>query len=110
VPTPLPLVLTPGKRFIFLSCPSLIKIKCILIVQGGFALALQVCMYHTFIKLPPSLPLPTHSLSPYSPNIHSLLYCALYYIHIYMSYFNIFHSLTFSFSLQPPIAPTRHTH
>jgi hypothetical protein len=48
-------VLTPRNRFIVPSCPSFFKIKYILIVQGGFALALLVCIYHVFIKLTPSL-------------------------------------------------------
>jgi hypothetical protein len=62
----------PWKRFIFPSCPSYFKIKYILIVQGGFALVLLVCMYCTFTKLTPSLLFLTYSLSPYSLNIQQL--------------------------------------
>jgi hypothetical protein len=88
----------PRKIFIFLSCPSFLKIKCILIVQEDLFLVLKVCKYHAFIKLTPSPLLLTHY--HHAPLIfNSLMYSALYYIHIYMGCFNIFHSLTFSFSL-----------
>jgi hypothetical protein len=44
LPVPTPSIGTHlQKRFIFPSCPSFFLMKCILIVQGDFALALQVC-------------------------------------------------------------------
>jgi hypothetical protein len=60
------------KRFIFPSFPSLKKKKWILIVQGGFDLVLQVCIYPAFFTLTPSPPLLTNSLSPCIPNIQQL--------------------------------------
>jgi hypothetical protein len=60
------------RGLIFPSCPSFFKITCILIVQGGFTLVLQVCVDHALIKFDPSPPLLTHSLSSCSPNIQQL--------------------------------------
>jgi hypothetical protein len=54
-------------------------------------LVLQACIYHALIKLTPSLLLIL--LSPCSLIFSSLHYSALYYIHIQMSCFSIFHSL-----------------
>jgi hypothetical protein len=68
------------KRLIFTSFPSLFLIKCISIVQGGFALVLQVCIYHALIRLMP----PRYLLILYlhAPLIfYILLYSTLYYIH-----------------------------
>jgi hypothetical protein len=56
---------TPGKDLFFPPALHFLKkAKYILIVQGSFTLALQVCIYRAFIKLTPAPPLPTHSLSP----------------------------------------------
>jgi hypothetical protein len=64
-------------------------------------------LYISFFNQINSLPLlRTHSLSPCSPNIQQL---TVQYIILYsyiMGCFNIFHSLTFSFSLPPLIAPS----
>jgi hypothetical protein len=81
---PPPTGIHPQKRFIFPSCPSFLKIKCILIVQGGFALVLQLCTYRAFIKLTPPLCnlLILYHRAPLI--VDSLLYSALYYIHICM--------------------------
>jgi hypothetical protein len=98
----LPLVSTPGKDICF---PLLFTfLKCILIVQGGFAVILQACIYHALIKLAP--PLLTLSLSPCSPNVQQLTvqYIMLYsYIDGLFQYFN---SVTFSLPLLPPVGPS----
>jgi hypothetical protein len=52
VPTPSHWYSTLDKIYFF-SCLSFFLIKCVLIVQGGFALVLQVCIYHALIKLIP---------------------------------------------------------
>jgi hypothetical protein len=69
----------PQKRLSFPTCTSFFKIKYTLIVQGGFALVLQVCLYHALIKLTSS---PHYLLILYhcAPLIlNRLLYSALYY-------------------------------
>jgi hypothetical protein len=99
---------TAGKHLLFSPALHFLKTKCILIVQGGFALILQVCIYCVFIKLTSSPALLTHYLSPCSPNIQQLtVKCIILYSYI-ESY--IFHSLTFSFSFLPPIAPSYRPH
>jgi hypothetical protein len=65
-------------------------------------LVLQACMYRALSKLTPSPLLTLYHHAPLTFN--RLLYSALYsYID---GCFNIFHSLTFSLSLLPPIAPS----
>jgi hypothetical protein len=84
------------EKIFFPSCPSFLKIKCILIVQGDFNLILQVRICHDFIKLTPSPPLLTYSLSLRSPNIQQLtIQCIILYSYIdgffqYFSFSNIF--------------------
>jgi hypothetical protein len=74
-------------------------------VEGGFTLVFQACIYHALIKLTPS-PYYLLILYHHAPLIlNSLQYSALYYIHIETGCFNIFHSLTFSLPLLPPIDP-----
>jgi hypothetical protein len=83
----------PQKKPVFPLCSSFLFIECILIVQEGFTLVLQVCIYCALIKSSPS-PCYLLILSHYAPIIvNSLLYRTLYYIHIWMAYFNIFYSL-----------------
>jgi hypothetical protein len=52
-------------------------LKCRLIVQGGFAMELQVCIYHALIKLTPI----THSFSitmlPYYSIAYSTINCII---------------------------------
>jgi hypothetical protein len=64
--TSLQLVPTPGKDLFY---PSVLNFffKCILIVQGGFTLVLQACIYRALVKLTTSLI--TFSLLPCSRNI-----------------------------------------
>jgi hypothetical protein len=49
IPTHLSLVPIPGKDLV--CSPASFFKKCILIVQEGFALVLQACLYHALIKL-----------------------------------------------------------
>jgi hypothetical protein len=71
---------TPEKTY-FSLLPFIILMEYILIVQGGFALVLQVCIYHVFIKLTPSPLLFTHSLSPCSPNFQQFtVLCIMLYL------------------------------
>jgi hypothetical protein len=73
----LPLAHTSRRKLFFLPALHYFLIKCILVVQGSFALALQVWIYHTLIKLTP--PLLTHSLSSCFPNIGQLtLQCIIF--------------------------------
>jgi hypothetical protein len=105
LPTPFPLVPTHGKDLFF--PPALhfknmknLKSKCTLMVQGHFTLVLPICMYHAFI---PSI---TYSFSSTMLPSYSTVYWAVhYFIFIYRWFFQyLFYSLTFSFSLLPPIA------
>jgi hypothetical protein len=105
VPTSLPLILILKKTYF---SPTLhFLTKCILIVQGGFALVLQVCMYHALIKFTSStLLLLTHFLSPCSPNIQQLtVKCIILYLYVDGS-FQYFYSLTFSLPLLSPEVPS----
>jgi hypothetical protein len=95
----------PQKRSILPSSPPFLK-KYIMIVEGGYTLVLQACVYYALIKLTPLL---HHLLFLYhhAPLIFSSLqYGMLYYIHIQMGCFDIFYSLTFSFLLPPPVIPS----
>jgi hypothetical protein len=105
VPIHLPLVCLPRKDLFFLAALHFLKIMYILVVQGDFALVLQACIYHALIKLTP----PLYLLIFYHQALlifNNLQYSALYYIHIYMGYFNIFHSLVFFYLLLPPVVPS----
>jgi hypothetical protein len=82
--------------------PSFIFLKCILIVQGGFTLAFQTCIYHAVIRLNPLHYL--LFLYYHAPLLFRSLQCIMfYYLHIQIESFNIFHSLTLSFPLLPPV-------
>jgi hypothetical protein len=76
---PIPLLLTPRKNLLY--TPGMhFYLKCMLIVQGGFVLALQTYIYHALFKLAPSLLL---FLYHYAPLIFNNLRCiTLYCIHI----------------------------
>jgi hypothetical protein len=102
VSTHLPLIITPGKD-LFLPT-ALHFLKCILIIQRGFALVFQACIYHTLIKLIPS-PFYLHILyHNVSLILKNLQYTTLYYIYISVGCFNIFisqHLFTSSASHSP---------
>jgi hypothetical protein len=90
MPSPLPVVLTSGKDLLY--PPAYFCLKCILIVQRGFSLAFQAFICHSLIKLtPPLLFLYHHAFLLFN----SLQCSTLYYIHIQMSCFHVFHSLKF---------------
>jgi hypothetical protein len=99
--------LVPSPRKELLYPPVLhFLLKCILLVQGGFTLALPACIYHALSKLIPSphyLLILYHHASLIFNNLQS---STLYYIQIWVGHFNIFHSLTFSFLLLSPIIPS----
>jgi hypothetical protein len=80
-PYSLPTVILSWRRPVFPSCSLFFFIKCLLIVQGRFALVFQACICHALIKLTSPLLL-IHSLSPCSLIFSSLQYSVLYYIHI----------------------------
>jgi hypothetical protein len=70
---PPPIGTCPWKKIYFsLLLLIIFLINCILIVQEHFTLVLPICIYRAFIKLVPSLPLLTHSLSTCFPNIRQL--------------------------------------
>jgi hypothetical protein len=73
-PYALPLLLVPvPRKGLVLTRPSLFK-KYIVIVQGDFALAFDICIYHALIRLTPSIYCIT--LLPYYLTAYSaLLYC-----------------------------------
>jgi hypothetical protein len=79
-----------------------------LIIQEGFALALQICMCHALIKL--TTPLLILSLSLCSSNIQQLTVHNLYYIHIQMSSFQYFSFCSIFLSTSASCCPLRQTH
>jgi hypothetical protein len=106
VPSPLTLVPTPGKdRFHLLPFTFF---KCILIVQRGFALLLQVCVYRALIKLtsqPPYLLILCH----HAPLIFNSIQFSALYSYIdglfqYFSFSNIF------FTYPTSCSPFRQAH
>jgi hypothetical protein len=95
------LVPTSCKDLFYL--PALCFLKCILIVQGCFTSAFQTYTFGSLIRLT----VPHYLLFLYhpAPLLFSSIQCVvLYYRHTQMQCFNIFHSLTFSFTW-PPIVP-----
>jgi hypothetical protein len=110
IPIALPLVPPPGKVLFFPPALHFFLIKCMLIVQEGYSLVHQDCIYHAFIKLTPSPPLFTHPLSPYSPNIqHLTIQCIV----LYSRMCGLFQKFSFSnlFFLSPNFcSPLREIH
>jgi hypothetical protein len=81
----------PQKK-LFPFCHTLF-IKCLLVVQGGFALVLQVCIYHALIKL---IPAPYYLLILYdhASLIFNSLFATHYIIIIYRWVISIFFILS----------------
>jgi hypothetical protein len=83
------------KRYILPSCYSFCK-NCLFIVQGDFALVLQVCIYCVFMKFNPTPLLLLYFLSACSSNSQQFtVQCKILYSYIdglfwYFSFFNIF--------------------
>jgi hypothetical protein len=74
--------------------------KYILIAQGDFTLVFHTCIYRTLIRLTPSI---TFSLSHCSPIIQQLsMHFVIPSSYTDAMYFNIIHSLSFSFPLPSP--------
>jgi hypothetical protein len=76
---PTPPTGTHSQKKLGVSCPSFFRRM--LIVQGVFAVALQACICHAFIKLTHSHPLLAHSLSPRYPNsqqhtVQCIIFCS----------------------------------
>jgi hypothetical protein len=85
------------EKIYFFLLPFILKIRCILIVQGCFTLVLQRSVDIMFLSnYPPSPLLLTLSLSPCSPHIQQLtVQCIILYSYIdglfqYFSFSNIF--------------------
>jgi hypothetical protein len=102
VPSPSPWYTSPEKIYFSLLLYIFLNWVYIDSSRGGLHLGTSDLYIWCFYQINPSPPLLTHFLSHAPLIFNSLLYSALYYIHIQMGCFNIFHSLTFSFSLPPP--------
>jgi hypothetical protein len=76
-------------------------LKCILIAQGGFALAFQTCIYCTLIRLTPSITL--FSLSCSSIIQQLMVHCVVF---IHRCIVSILFSPTMLFSSSPTIVPS----
>jgi hypothetical protein len=94
---------SPPPEKIYFSLLPFIFLKACVDSTRGIRLGTSALYILCFNQVNP--PLLTHSLSPSPLKFNSFLYNAFCYVHVQMGGFNIFHSLTFSFLLPPPVVP-----